>query len=75
MTAPISSLATLRPNPHWARLPLFNRKHWSRVRFGDVVENVNERVEPRTAAEEICVGLDDLDSGSLHIRRWGIPRG
>jgi restriction endonuclease S subunit len=67
----LTSLAKLKPNPHWARLPLFNRNDWSRVRFGDVVENVNERVEPSTAAEEIYVGLDDLDSGSLHIRRWG----
>ncbi len=71
MTAALPTLAKLKPNPHWARLPLFNRKNWSRVRFGDVVENVNERVEPSTAAEEIYVGLDDLDSGSLHIRRWG----
>jgi len=69
-TAP-SFLAKLKPNPNWARLPLFNRKNWSRVRFGEVVENVNERVEPVDAAEEIYVGLDDLDSGSLHIRRWG----
>ena len=62
---------SLNPNPHWAKLPLFNRKNWSRLRFGDIVENVNERVEPGTAAEAIYVGLDDLDSGSLHIRRWG----
>jgi type I restriction enzyme S subunit len=39
--------------------------------FGEFAESVNERVEPSTAAEEIYVGLDDLDSGSLHIRRWG----
>ena len=62
---------SLNPNPAWAKLPLFNRKNWSRLRFGDIVENVNERVEPSTAAEAIYVGLDDLDSGSLHIRRWG----
>jgi restriction endonuclease S subunit len=54
-----------------AKLPLFNRKNWSRFRFGEVVENVNERVAPSTAAEAIYVGLDDLDSDSLHIRRWG----
>lgn len=65
------SLAQLKPNPNWAKLPLFNRKNWSRLRFGDTVENVNERVEPSAAAEAIYVGLDDLDSGSLHIRRWG----
>ena len=49
-------------------MPLFNRKNWTRLRFGDIVENVNERVEPSTAAETIYVGLDDLDSGSLHSR-------
>jgi restriction endonuclease S subunit len=67
----LPSIAKLKPNPQWATLPLFSRKGWSRVRFGDAVENVNERVEPSTAAKEIYVGLDDLDSGSLHIRRWG----
>jgi hypothetical protein len=71
MTATLTALGALEPNSNWAKLPLFNRKNWSRFRFGDIVENVNERVEPSKAAEEIYVGLDDLDSGSLHIRRWG----
>ena len=71
MTATLPSLNKPKPNPQWARLPLFNRKGWARVPFGEVVENVNERVEPADAAEEIYVGLDDLDSGSLHLRRWG----
>jgi type I restriction enzyme S subunit len=66
-----AALSQLKPNPDWAELPLFNRKNWARFRFGEVVENVNERVEPGNAAEEIYVGLDDLDSGSLHLRRWG----
>ena len=39
--------------------------------FGEFAESVNERVEPADAAEEIYVGLDDLDSENLHIRRWG----
>ena len=71
MTAAPPPLAKLQPNPHWARLPLFDRKGWRTMAFGEFAENVNERVEPSTAAEEIYVGLDDLDSGSLHIRRWG----
>jgi len=71
MTTALPKLEKLKPNKNWAKLPLFNRKNWSRFRFSDVVENVNERVEPSTAAEAIHVGLDDLDSGSLHIRRWG----
>jgi len=37
-------------------LPLFNRKNWTRLRFGDIVENVNERVEPSTAEEEFMWG-------------------
>jgi type I restriction enzyme M protein len=60
-----------KANPNWAKLPLFDRKGWKRVAFGQFADSVNERVEPADAAEEIYVGLDDLDSGSLHIRRWG----
>lgn len=39
--------------------------------FGEFAESVNERVEPADAAEDIYVGLDDLDSGNLHLHRWG----
>ena len=74
MTATLPPLAKLLPNPNWARLPLFDRKGWKRMAFGQFAESVNERVEPADAAEEIYVGLDDLDSGSLHIRRWGKGR-
>lgn len=61
----------LSPNPDWAGLPLFERTGWRTLPFGDFAQSVNERVEPAEAAEEIYVGLDDLDSGDLHIRRWG----
>ena len=63
--------AGLRINPAWTKLPLFERKGWKRLPFGAFAESVNERVEPANAADEIYVGLDDLDSGNLHIRRWG----
>ena len=68
MTTALSKLEKLKPNPNWDKLSLFNRKNWTRLWFGDIVENVNERVEPSTAEEEIYVGLDDFDSGSLHSR-------
>jgi len=42
MTTAQPKLEKLRPNKNWAMLPLFNRKNWSRVRFGDVVENIEE---------------------------------
>ncbi len=67
----ILPLDKLTPNPHWEKLPLFDRKGWKRLPFGEFADSVNERVEPTNAADEIYVGLDDLDSGDLHIRRWG----
>jgi type I restriction enzyme M protein len=55
-----------RALPAWLK-----RSKWKRLPFGAFAESVNERVDPANAAEEIYVGLDDLDSSSLHIRRWG----
>ncbi len=47
---------------------------WTRVRFGDIAECVNDRVDdPSTAGVERYVGLEHLDSESLKIRRWGAP--
>jgi type I restriction enzyme M protein len=52
--------------PSWLKLA-----DWKRLAFGAFACSINERVEPVDAAEEIYVGLDDLDSKDLHIRRWG----
>lgn len=52
--------------PAWLK-----REDWTRLSFGAFADSINERVEPADAAEEIYVGLDDLDSGNLHITRWG----
>jgi hypothetical protein len=71
VTAALPPLAKHKPNPHWARLPLFNRKNWSCFRFGDVVENLNETCEPESAGLERFIGLEHLEPGSLHIRVWG----
>jgi hypothetical protein len=74
VSAVLPSLANLEPNPHWPKLSLFHRKGWRKLPFGEFTENVNEHVDPADAAKEIYVGLDDLDSGSLHIRRCGKGR-
>ncbi|TAK45015.1 MAG: restriction endonuclease subunit S [Betaproteobacteria bacterium] len=71
MNAPISTLAELRVNPDWAKLPLFDRTKWQRVRFGDVVENLNETCDSREAGIERYIGLEHLEPGSLHTRKWG----
>lgn len=62
---------SLKVNPDWASLPLFDRTGWRRLPFSAFAESVNERVEPANAADDIYVGLEHLDSGSLHIRRSG----
>jgi hypothetical protein len=59
------------PNPAWASLPLFDRKGWKRMAFGEFAESIGERAEPKDAQEEIYVGLEHLDPQCLHIRRWG----
>lgn len=67
-------IAALSPriNPDWAKLPLFDRSKWQRVRFGDVVENVNETErDPAAAGIERFIAMEHLEPGSLHISSWG----
>jgi type I restriction enzyme, S subunit len=71
MTTSSPSLAKLKPNPNWAKLPLFDRKGWKRVRFDDVVENLNETCDPAEAGLERVIAMEHLEPGSLHIRAWG----
>lgn len=50
------------------------RDGWTRVRFGDIAEQLNERVDdPNTAGVDRYVGLEHLDPGSLRVTRWGSP--
>jgi type I restriction enzyme S subunit len=47
---------------------------WKRVKFGQLAECVNDRVDdPSSAGVERYVGLEHLDPESLTIRRWGTP--
>lgn len=51
---------------------LKGRAKWTRIRFGDLVENLNET--ERNSAEaglERFIGLEHLEPGSLHVRSWG----
>ncbi len=48
-----------------------DRSAWQRVKFGDVVRNVNDNVkDPAVANIERVIGLEHLDSGELRIQRW-----
>lgn len=50
---------------------LFDRSKWQRVRFGDVVENLNETCEPGETGIERFIAMEHLEPGSLYIRAWG----
>ena len=45
--------------------------NWSRVKFGDVVRNVNATTkDPASIGLERVVGLDHMDPESLPLKRW-----
>ena len=51
---------------------LADKAKWLPVRFGDVVENLNETERnPAEIGLERFIGLEHLEPGSLHIRKWG----
>lgn len=44
---------------------------WKTYRFEEFVEHVRESVEPTPEDSARYIGLEHLDSGSLHVHRWG----
>jgi type I restriction enzyme, S subunit len=46
-------------------------KGWKRVKFGDVVRKVSDRVDPENAGIERYVAGEHMDTDDLRIRRWG----
>ena len=47
------------------------RKGWTRVAFGDVVRQVQDRVDPDESGLDRFVAGEHMDSDDLRIRRWG----
>ncbi len=46
---------------------------WHIVTFGDVARNVSEyETKPLEKGLDRCVGLDHIEPGSLHIKRWDL---
>jgi len=50
-----------------------DRSDWRVVKFGDIAQNISERVDPSMTDAKIYVGLEHLDPDSIHIRRYGTP--
>lgn len=49
-----------------------DKSAWKRVKFGDVVRNINETVRDLEAASiERIIAMEHMDPGELKISRWG----
>lgn len=48
-----------------------DKSTWKKYRFDQIAKNISERVEPSTTDLEIYVGLEHIDSESVHIKRYG----
>jgi type I restriction enzyme, S subunit len=44
---------------------------WKTVKFGDVVRQVKDKVDPQTSGLERYVAGEHMDTDNLHLRRWG----
>ena len=52
--------------PDW-----LDRSKWQRLRFDQITENIRESAQPGPEDSSTYVGLEHMDSGSLHVPRWG----
>ena len=54
------------------KLPAWlDRSKWQRFRFDQIAENMRDTGQPTPEDSATYIGLEHLDSGSLHVRRWG----
>jgi type I restriction enzyme, S subunit len=53
------------------RLKDIDKSAWKKYRFDQIAKNISERVEPSNTILEIYVGLEHIDSESIHIKRFG----
>jgi type I restriction enzyme M protein len=49
----------------------FDRSKWKRVRFGDVVKQMKEQVNPEQDGIERYVAGEHMETENVHIRKWG----
>jgi type I restriction enzyme M protein len=62
----------LTANFDFTALPIFDRTGWTRVRFGDVVKQLKEQVDPVADGVERYVAGEHMATENVHIHTWGI---
>ena len=50
-----------------------DKSSWKTHRFDEIAQNISERVDPNNTDLTVYIGLEHLDSGSIHIKRSGTP--
>lgn len=50
-----------------------DKSNWESFRFDEIAQNISERVDPNNTDLEVYIGLEHIDSESLHIKRFGTP--
>ena len=50
---------------------IVDKSKWKTYRFDELVKNIVEKVVPKGSGLEHYIGLEHLDSGSVHIKRFG----
>lgn len=50
-----------------------DKSDWKTYRFDEIAKNISERVDPNNTDLTVYVGLEHIDSESLHIKRHGTP--
>ncbi|CAH0990038.1 hypothetical protein SIN8267_00121 [Sinobacterium norvegicum] len=50
-----------------------DKSDWKTYRFDEIAQNISERIDPNNTDLEVYIGLEHIDSESLHIKRFGSP--
>lgn len=54
-------------------LDSLDKSSWKSYRFDEIAKNISERVDPNNTDLTVYIGLEHLDSNSIHIKRHGTP--
>lgn len=48
-----------------------DKSDWKSYRFDEIAHNISERIDPNNTDLEVYIGLEHIDSESIHIKRFG----
>ena len=51
--------------------PWLDRSKWQRLPFGEIANCIREPGQPTPRDSATYIGLEHMDTGSLHVQRWG----